>query len=99
MKDEQEQGKVAPVPYLEEFAKKYEIHRLHVDFFERLIFLVIAGLGLITALAWDEFFKDVFVRFFGSIEGASQRLLYALLLTLLTVIVTLFLRKGFKRRK
>ncbi|MES2059946.1 MAG: DUF5654 family protein [Patescibacteria group bacterium] len=94
-----EEESIISEPLIEEFIRKYEIRRIHIDFFERLIFLIIAGLGLITALAWDVFFKDFFIEIFGHIDSTDQKLLYAVLLTFLTVVVTIFLRKCFKRRK
>ena len=39
---------------LEKFLERHELHHIHSDVLERIITLVIAALGLIAALAWDE---------------------------------------------
>ncbi len=83
-------------PQIQEFLEKYEIRRLRRDFFDRLTLLVIAGLGLITALAWDEFFKKVFHHLFGELEGLAYDFLYAFILTALTTFATLILKRLFR---
>ena len=39
---------------MKKFLEKHELHHTHSDVLERIITLVIAALGLIAALAWDE---------------------------------------------
>lgn len=85
-------------PYVEEFLERYELKRLHTAFLERLALFAVAGLGLIAALAWDEAFKEVFTKLFGGLEGESQKFLYAILLTGLTVVVTLVFTSLIKKK-
>ena len=44
---------------MEEFLKKHELNHIHSDVLERITTLVIAALGLIAALAWDEAFRHI----------------------------------------
>lgn len=83
---------------IEEFLKKYELHKFRGEFFERLSLFAIAALGLITALAWDEMFKSLFISLFGHLNSLYNKFLYAFILTAGTVVVTLILR-SFMRKK
>ncbi len=83
---------------LESFMKEYELHRVHTEFFERWITLVIASLSLITALAWDDTFKYIFSEVFDHLSSFWQRLLYALLITTLAVIISVVLSKIFLKK-
>ena len=100
--NEQEQnlasGKNLSMPYVDEFLKRYEVRRLEHLFFERLSLLIIAGLGLVTAFAWDDLFKTIFVKLFGSLNVIADKLLYAFLLTIITVTITIILAKIFKMK-
>ncbi|MCX6716883.1 MAG: DUF5654 family protein [Candidatus Taylorbacteria bacterium] len=84
---------------IEKFLEKYELRKFHYDFVERMIILIIAGLGLITALAWDDAFKDIFRIIFGSISDWQSKLIYAVILTTFTVFITVRLNKIVKKRK
>lgn len=98
-KDKKEFDPNFVTPYIEEFIKHYEIKRIQADFMERLTLLVIAGLGLITALAWDDFFKDLFARLFSGAESVQNKLIYALFLTVFTAGVTVLIGKIFRKKK
>lgn len=84
---------------IDEFIERYELRKFHLDFAERFLLFIIAALGLITALAWDETFKLLFVHYFGGIETLEEKALYALLLTILVALLTVRLNSIFKRRK
>ena len=86
-------------PYIDEFIKNYELKRIHADFMERLTLLVIAGLGLITALAWDDFFKNLFARLFSTAASTQDKLFYALFLTIFTAGITVLISRIFRKRK
>jgi hypothetical protein len=82
----------------ERFLKEYELDRLHTDFLSRWVTLIVASLSLITALAWDDLFKYLFVSFFGHLNEVSQKVLYSVILTVATVLVTLILGKMFLKK-
>ena len=83
---------------LNRFLKAYEIHRLHWDFLDRVMVFIIAALGLISALAWDETFKEIFRTYLSNLETLEGKLLYALILSLITAAVTVRLGKFIKKR-
>ncbi len=61
--------------------------------------LLVASLGLITALAWDETLREVFHFIFGPTEELSQKLLYSIVVTALAVVITTFFVRREKRRR
>ena len=96
--DQNKKEELLPKPLIEEFIKRYELDRLRLDFIERTILLVIAGLGLITSLAWDEFFKILFSKIFGHLSSIQETFLYAFFLTLFTTFVSIWLTKIYKKK-
>lgn len=64
----------------------------HRELIQQLITLSSSGFGLVAALAWNEaiqtFVNDYIERFFPSQSGAIAKLLYALIITLLAVLIT-----------
>ena len=79
----------------QEFLKSQRISGIKTDFMGRLVTIIIAGLGLITALAWDRTLEDIFTTFFGPLSSLSRKITYAVVITIVAVIVTIFLRKMF----
>ena len=58
-----------------------------------MITLATSGFGLVAALAWNEFIKtfiDSYIRpYFGKESGLISQFIYALIVTLIAVLVTL----------
>ncbi|HLE48954.1 MAG TPA: DUF5654 family protein [Patescibacteria group bacterium] len=75
-----------------EDAKKFK-----KQFIERALKLVTSGFGLVSALAWNEFIKEVvevYIKpFFGKNSGLISLFIYALLVTALAVFITYQLSK------
>jgi len=59
----------------------------------QMITLATSGFGLVAALAWNEFIKtfiDSYIRpYFGKESGLISQFIYALIVTLIAVLVTL----------
>jgi ABC-type Mn2+/Zn2+ transport system permease subunit len=90
------------IPQAKEFfedIKKVSYKDMKMEFLSRIVTIIIAGLALITALAWDEVLKDIFHRFLEEFEGLNARLGYAIFLTLISVIVTIIVTKLFLKKK
>ncbi len=85
------------IPQMEELmAKSQEAFKyVRLEFLSRVVTIIIAGLALITALAWDETFKDIFAHFFGEITTLEQKLKYAALITLFAIVVSFIVSKIF----
>ncbi len=66
-------------------------NNLRSEFLKTMVQLATAGFGLVAALAWNETIKDIIDRFISPGSGLISRLIYAILVTLLAVIVTYYL--------
>lgn len=87
---------------MEKFLEKYELGRLRSRFVDRIVILIIAALGLIAALAWDEALRHAFEKIFSILGGGStllEEFLYALIVTAAAVFVSMYLGKLFKKRR
>jgi hypothetical protein len=84
---------------LKEFMKEYKVIKAKDDFLLRSFTLIAASLGLVTALAWEEAAKGIFISVFGGLETISEKLLYAIIITGIAVIISLFIGKIFLKKK
>jgi hypothetical protein len=55
--------------------------------------------GLVAALAWNGAIKAIFLKVFGESEGIGPMLVYAILVTIIAVIVTIQIGKASERAK
>ncbi|MFP4558276.1 MAG: DUF5654 family protein [Halobacteriota archaeon] len=53
--------------------------------------LIVAAFGLIAALAWNDVIKTIFAQVFGAAESVSAMLAYAIIVTILAVIATIWI--------
>ena len=84
----------------EEFFKSMQIKKtLKLEFISRIVTICIAGLALITALAWDEVLKDVYVFFSDYFKGINQKLGYAIFITIFSVVVSIIIGKIFIKKE
>jgi hypothetical protein len=84
--------------------EQMELRNLRYEFLEKIALLIIAALGLITALAWEEALKITFQELFSTLSPTGQRFLYPILITLASVFLSilisrLFLKKTRKNKK
>ncbi|MES2985793.1 MAG: DUF5654 family protein [Patescibacteria group bacterium] len=77
----------------EDFIEKYGIYKLHYTLFEKFKFILLTGLALITALAWDEGMKHVFHEYLTPIDTSLGMILYAVCLTVITLVAATVLKK------
>lgn len=61
---------------------------------EKLAALMTAAFGLVAALAWNSTIKAVFLKLFGTSEGIWSSLVYAVVITVIAVIVTIYIGKA-----
>lgn len=67
-----------------------EIHRNSID---KITTLIISAFGLVAALAWNNAIQKLFTVIFGSQSNLSAELAYALFVTIIAVIVTMYLTR------
>ncbi|MBU3941409.1 MAG: hypothetical protein KKF74_00690 [Nanoarchaeota archaeon] len=66
---------------------------------EKLAALVTAAFGLVAALAWNDTIKAIFIQVFGTAEGVWSMLIYAVVVTIIAVIVTIQIGKAAGKAK
>ena len=82
----------------ERFLKKEELRHIHSDVFERIVVLVIAALGLIAALAWDEALKHIFEELFGGKGTIFGEVSYAIVITIIAALISVLVGKTLIKR-
>ena len=60
---------------------------------QSMIALASAALGLIAALAWNDAIRETIKQFMGADDSLSSKYLYAVLATVLAVVVVLMLAR------
>ena len=53
--------------------------------------LVTAAFGLVAALAWNGAIQAIFVAVFGSADNITAQLVYAVVVTIIAVLVTIWI--------
>jgi len=66
---------------------------------DKIAALVTAAFGLIAALAWNGAIKAIFLKVFGEAEGIGPMLVYAILVTIIAVVVTIWVGKSAAKAK
>ncbi len=61
---------------------------------EKLAALLTAAFGLVAALAWNDTIKAVFLELFGTADGIWPLLTYAVVVTVIAVVVTINIGKA-----
>ncbi len=66
---------------------------------EKLAALITAAFGLVAALAWNGAIKAIFAKAFGDPEGITQMIIYAVVVTIIAVIATIWIGRVAERKK
>jgi hypothetical protein len=78
-------------------AKQKENKKLHIEIVKQITLLSTSGFGLVAALAWNsviqEFVNTYVKKWLPAGSGIISLLIYALIITILAVIITLQLSK------
>lgn len=78
---------------IENFLRTRELTKLKNSFVEKLTILIISVFGLIAALAWDEALKELFYSTTNGLSDLEGKFLYASIITVLAVIISIVLSK------
>ncbi len=83
-------------------AKKKEDKKLHIEVVRQMLALATSGFGLVAALAWNsviqEFVNTYLKKILPAGSGIWSLLIYAVIVTILAVAVTLQLSKILDRK-
>ena len=66
---------------------------------EKMAALITAAFGLIAALAWNGAIKAIFAQVFKEAEGLVQMLIYAVVVTIIAVLATIWIGKAAAKGK
>jgi ABC-type multidrug transport system fused ATPase/permease subunit len=69
------------------------------EILDKIAALVTAAFGLVAALAWNDAIKAVFKEVFGTADAIGPMLLYAIIVTIIAVILTLIVARAAAKAK
>jgi hypothetical protein len=69
------------------------------DVIEKIAALMTAAFGLVAALAWNGAILAIFKELFGTAESVPALLVYAVLVTIIAVVVTIWIAKAAEKAK
>ena len=74
-------------------------NELKVQLLETFAALITAAFGLVAALAWNETIKKAVAEVFGSSDDLVGLLVYAIIVTVLAVIMTMLIARALGKAK
>jgi membrane protein YdbS with pleckstrin-like domain len=69
------------------------------EIIEKISSLIIAAFGLVAALAWNGAIQAIFKEVFGTAEGVVPMLVYAVAVTVIAVVVTIWIARISNRNQ
>ncbi len=72
---------------------------MNTEVVEKIAALVTAAFGLVAALAWNGAIQAIFKKVFGTSEGITPMVVYAVVVTIIAVIAAIWVGKAAERAK
>ena len=72
---------------------------MKTEILDKIAALVTAAFGLVAALAWNHAIKTIFKEIFGEQSAIGPMLLYAILVTIIAVILTIIVARAVSKAK
>ena len=72
---------------------------LKIDMIEKMAALITAAFGLVAALAWNDLIKTIFTELFGTAAAIGAMVIYAIIVTIIAVILTITVARAASRAK
>ena len=72
---------------------------LKQEILDKIAALVTAAFGLVAALAWNDAIKAVFKEVFGTADAVGPMLIYAIMVTIIAVILTIIVARAAAKAK
>lgn len=69
------------------------------EMLDKLAALITAAFGLVAALAWNGAIRAIFEAVFGTADNVTAMLVYAVVVTIIAVLVTIWIASATKRAK
>ena len=80
-------------------ADEEEKSTLKTEVLDKIAALVTAAFGLVAALAWNDAIKTIFKEIFGDESTIGPMLLYAVIVTIIAVILTIIVARAVSNAK
>jgi len=72
---------------------------LKFEILDKIAALIAAAFGLVAALAWNDAIKALFKEVFGTSDQLGAMLAYAIVVTIIAVILTIFVARAASKAK
>ncbi|MBU3964526.1 hypothetical protein KJ591_03310 [Patescibacteria group bacterium] len=72
---------------------------MKVEIVEKLSALITAAFGLVAALAWNGTIQAIFKKVFGTADGILSMLVYAIVVTIIAIVATIWIGKVAEKAK
>ena len=76
-----------------------EAKQVRKEVIEKIATLLTAAFGFVAALAWNEAIKSLFAQVFGDQSGIMALFVYAIIVTVIAVIATVWIGKISEKSK
>ena len=77
----------------------FEVNNMRNEVIEKLAALVTIAFGLVAAMAWNSTIQSAFVVFFGTAQTILANIIYAVLVTVIAVVVTIWVGRVAEKVK
>jgi len=78
---------------------KNEIKKINEELKEKTLTLILGGFGLVAAGAWHDAIKALFETFFPKESALIGKFIYAIIVTIIVVLVSLQFRKISEKKE
>jgi hypothetical protein len=72
---------------------------MKIEILDKIAALVTAAFGLVAALAWNGAIRAIFERLFGTADNITAMVIYAVIVTVIAVLVTIWIARSLRRAK
>lgn len=72
---------------------------MRAEIMEKLAALITAAFGLVAALAWNGAIRAIFEEAFGTAENIWALVVYAVIVTIIAVLATIWIARAAKKSK
>jgi len=72
---------------------------MKAEVMEKIAALITTAFGLVAALAWNGAIRAIFEAIFGSADNIAAMLTYAVVVTIIAILVTIWIARSVKRAK
>jgi len=72
---------------------------MKLEILDKIATLVTVAFGLVAALAWNGAVQAIFQHFFGAADSIPAMLVYAVVVTIIAVLVAIWIARAVRRAK